>query len=256
MNDTFHCGDHEALVAFLYDECEARDREAIGAHLSHCAACAGELEALRATRSVLASWTPPSAALGFRVTRADERPPAAGGGTAGGTVLRPAAWWRQPLPAWAQVAAAALIFAAGLSLGAARGGAGPEPARQASVPAPVRVAPAAAAATAQDLARVERRLQAIETARERQASSTPATMRTVSAPASAEQEAWLRRVEALIAESEARQRADTLAVANAVIKLDEQRRYDLRTMGTTVNEVRELGDSLLRVSFQQPMGGR
>ena len=35
--------------------------------------------------------------------------------------LKPGAWFRQPMPAWAQAAAACLIFGAGLSLGVLRG---------------------------------------------------------------------------------------------------------------------------------------
>ena len=41
-----------------------------------CAACAGEIEALRATRRTLAAWTPPELALGFRITREDAPRPA------------------------------------------------------------------------------------------------------------------------------------------------------------------------------------
>jgi hypothetical protein len=40
---------------------------------------------------------------------------------------RPDAWWRRPLPAWAQAAAALLIFSSGLSLGAGRNLATREP---------------------------------------------------------------------------------------------------------------------------------
>ena len=73
MNDTFHCEDRDALVAYLYDECDPADRAAIAAHVSHCPACAEEIASLRATRTQLAAWMPPAASLGFQITRADER---------------------------------------------------------------------------------------------------------------------------------------------------------------------------------------
>jgi len=120
MTQNFQCGDQAALVGYLYDDCDPLERDAIGAHVIGCPACAEELAMLAATRRQLASWTPPEARLGFRITAAD----------ADSTVvaLRPAddrgargAWWQQPLPAWAQLAAAVVIFAAGVSLGAARG---------------------------------------------------------------------------------------------------------------------------------------
>jgi hypothetical protein len=120
MTQNFQCGDQAALVGYLYDDCEPLERDAIAAHVISCAACAEELAMLSATRRQLASWTPPEARLGFRITAADADSnvvamrPAGDGGTRG-------AWWRQPLPAWAQLAAAVVIFAAGVSLGAARG---------------------------------------------------------------------------------------------------------------------------------------
>jgi len=113
MTEIFECGDNSALVGYLYDECDAAERHAIEAHLAVCPACAAELAALGSTRLQLASWTPPEAELGFRIV-SDATPP---------NVVRPVRWWEQPLPAWAQAAAACLIFGAGLWLGVARGSA-------------------------------------------------------------------------------------------------------------------------------------
>jgi hypothetical protein len=197
MNDTFHCEDRDALVAYLYDECDQADRAEIAAHVSHCPACAEEIASLRATRTQLAAWTPPAASLGFQITRADERQDPLtftpregnGGAVSHGTPERRASWWREPLPAWAQAAAAALIFAAGLTAGTLSNSSGRDSVATApaasSVPtaAPAQVAarvtpPAAAtpAASAADLARLERRLQAIESAQ-----TVNASVRTVSA---------------------------------------------------------------------------
>jgi anti-sigma factor RsiW len=113
MNDRDMCGNENALIAFLYDEGDPAEREATRAHVAHCASCAMEIEALRLTRTHLAAWTPPAAALGFRVTRDEEAP-----GTA--AVLTSPRWWTRPLPAWAQAAAAIVIFAGGMALGTSR----------------------------------------------------------------------------------------------------------------------------------------
>lgn len=113
MNDKVYCGNEDALIDFLYDECAPGEREAIAAHVARCVSCAEEIQSLRLTRSRLTTWAPPGASLGFRITP-DVRsagPPA---------VLTSPRWWRQPLPAWAQMAAAVVIFAAGLTVGASR----------------------------------------------------------------------------------------------------------------------------------------
>ena len=186
MNDAFHCEDRDALVAYLYDECDPAERAAVAAHVSHCPACAEEVASLRATRTQLAAWTPPAASLGFQMTATDERReplpftvPARQAGP----------WWREPLPAWAQAAAAALIFAAGLTAGTLGSSSGRDSIATAPAPSPVpaagstpvveRVAPPAPSArvvSAADLARLEQRLRAIESAQIRNASA-----RTVSA---------------------------------------------------------------------------
>jgi hypothetical protein len=125
-----YCGDQAALVGYLYDDCEPGERQAIAAHVSNCPACAGELEALRGARAQLAVWTPPDTRLGFRIT-SDETESS---GVVPFVAPRQAvAWWRQPLPAWAQMAAAFAIFAAGVSIGTARGSAAAPPAAAVSV---------------------------------------------------------------------------------------------------------------------------
>src|SRR5215470_6780905 len=156
MSETYTCGDHGALVSYLYDECTPGERRAIAAHLVICGACAGELIALGATREQLASWMPPDAQLGFRISPENSK----------SNVLRPTRWWRQPMPAWAQAAAAVLVFTTGLTLGALRGitqsvDRGP----QGSAPARSNTAVAANVATSTpvtraDLVAVEQRLRA------------------------------------------------------------------------------------------------
>jgi len=123
MNDINNpCPSHESLVTYLYDECEPAERMSIAAHVSICTLCTDEINALSDTRAHLASWSPPALPLGFQLTRTETEQPS--------NVLRPewragrssksGGWWRQPLPAWAQAAAAVAIFAAGMSAGTFR----------------------------------------------------------------------------------------------------------------------------------------
>jgi hypothetical protein len=160
MNEIRLCGNHELLIGYVYDECEPAEREAIASHLAMCASCAEEIQTLRDTRAHLGAWSPPAMPLGFQITRTDDAV----------NVLRPAAWWRQPLPAWAQVAAAVLIFAAGMSVSGFRSSDGaPAPAvAQAPAPAVVPVAETNAVddmqVTRAEFARLEARLRSIENA--------------------------------------------------------------------------------------------
>jgi hypothetical protein len=259
MNENYRCGDHGALIAFVYGECEPAEHDAVAAHLADCASCAGEIDALRSTRGLLAAWTPPETSLGFRVTSAVAAAPA--------PVLRPAAWWRQPLPAWAQAAAAVLIFAAGMTAGGAR--------QQAAAPSPVAaVVPPAPAARAtavpaglvstvsrDDLAGLERRLRAMETARTQTVSIRPAA-------AAVDEAALMERVEALLATSEARQQSQSATIVEAIARnLAAQRQYDLQQIQKLIGEFYSTTDATLRqhstaisslasVSFSQPASAR
>src|SRR3989442_1699327 len=104
MSLDYQCGDPSALTSYLYDECEPAERRAIEAHLAICTTCAEEVQALRATRARLASWAPPTAALGFRIVASAEKPASERDPA---PVLTSPRWWQRPLPAWAQAAAAA-----------------------------------------------------------------------------------------------------------------------------------------------------
>jgi len=236
MNETFTCGDHGALMSYLYDECTPAERRAIIAHAAICGACAEELAALGATREQLAAWTPPETQLGFRIV--SDTP---------ATVLRPSRWWQSPVPTWAQAAAAALIFTTGVTLGTLRG-TPPPPAAQA---ASTSVAAGGAAVTRADLAALEQRLRAEMT------QARPVSQAAAATPAYAQ---VLERVRAMIDESEQRQRRDlALRTAEMVRDFDAQRNDDLgrieRTLGqmdgTTGAEVvqqRQMLNYLMRVS--------
>jgi hypothetical protein len=118
----FRCGDEAGLVAYAYEDGEPAERAAVAAHVALCASCAATVESIAGTRRLLASWTPPDARLGFRVTDEAATPAVFGArpvaAPASGPAPRPP-WWRQPLPAWAQAAAAAAIFGIGLWAGGA-----------------------------------------------------------------------------------------------------------------------------------------
>src|SRR5262245_37798130 len=67
MSEIFQCGDHGALITYLYDECAPEERETIATHLAQCAACAAEVSGLTSTRRALAQWAPPAADLGLEI---------------------------------------------------------------------------------------------------------------------------------------------------------------------------------------------
>lgn len=254
MTQMFECGDNTALVTYLYDECEPEERSAIQSHVAICPACAAELAALSSTSLQLAAWTPPELDFDFRIV-AEKRAP---------VVLRPVRWWQQPMPAWAQAAAAVIIFGTGLSLGMI-GGIGSETpvsvATQAARPVAAQgsdVQPAsvqtATAVSREDLAALEQRLRA---------ELSPA--RTVTAPARAagSDAQVLSRVRALIEESEQRQRRElALRTAEVVRDVDAQRQFDLTriqrvfgqfegTAGAEIQRQRQDLNNLIRVS-QRP----
>ncbi len=219
MNDIFQCGDSAALVAYLYDECAPDELALITAHIKGCAACANEIDGLVAARRTLASWTPPELALGFRITREDEPRPA--------KVLEPRiAWWRAPLPAWAQAAAALVIFGAGLSVGAVRNTAPEQAATTETVSAvPVAAQPVASSVSRDDLAQLEARIKAELThLRSSSNTATPVVGR-------GSDEALIAQVKTLIEQSEENQRRDfTVRMVDLAGNIETQRRVDLASV--------------------------
>lgn len=247
-------GDREqTLVGYLYDDIDPAERAAFATHLSACARCQHDLAALGDVRQRLATWSPPAFHL-------HGHPPS--------SVPNPqSGWWRQ-LPAWAQVAAALLFLgvasgianldirydATGLSV---RTGWSKAATPDAAV---VRAAPSAArpsiidAATHGELSALEQRLRA----EIRSAGAAPPA-RTVSA-SDAE---TLRRVRALIDESEKREERElALRVAQMMRDVNAQRQADLskidRNLGLIQNSTgveilkqREMVNYLMRVSQRQ-----
>jgi hypothetical protein len=261
MSTTYQCGDNAALVGYIYGECGADERADIRAHVAVCVACAAELAALQSTRIQLASWSPPEIGLGFAISRAQgsglrpqDRSEVLDGPGASG--LRPGVWFGRPLPAWAQLAAAAVIFAVGLALGIARGTLGETPSQVADAAAPVTASVPAESVTADSLDALEKRLR--DEIAQLQPSAVPAG--AAQGPADAQ---ILARVRTLIDESERRQQRElALRTAQIVRDFDSQRRVDLEQIqrnfgqieGVTNAEVREqrqMLNYLMRASQQQ-----
>lgn len=248
MTDTFQCGDNTALVSFLYDECEPGERAAIDAHVALCAACAAEVAALRSARLQLASWTPPEADLGFAIVRPEATGPRAvprpeASDSLGPQSLKPGPWFRQPMPAWAQAAAACLIFGAGMSLGVLRGtSSNTLPSGQ--VAATTNVA-SAGTVTATDLTALEERLRA-EMAEVR---AVPAS--TTAAAPQGNNAQILAQVRALIDESEQRQQRElALRTAQLMRDFDSQRRVDLAQIQNKVGQIEGLAGAEVREQRQ------
>lgn len=259
MNNSI-CTDKELLVAYLYDECDDDERVRMEAHLAACTTCARELDELRGVRMDLAGWSPPEQALGFKVVRDN--------------VPRAPRWRYASVQAWALVAAAVLVFAAGAAVANIE-------VRYGSDGLVVRtgwtsrsqdsIAPTAAADAPwrSDLASLERqfrdRLETLQAeaggqnARSVNASSVPSPNAVVGS----NDAELIRRVRMLIDESEKRQQRElALRVTQLVRDVDTQRRADLvriqqgfgRIEGLTNTEVarqREMLNYLVRVS-QRP----
>lgn len=262
---TYH-GDRDGmLIAYLYNDIEASDRDAYERHLAACPACRRELGELGAVRDRLSRWSPPEPAHGVD-SRATSVP------DSGPIVAGPSRWFKtlSEIPVWAQAAAAALVL--GVAMGAANlhvtydttgfsvrtgwmpasapattGASAGEPASRAatgSASAPgitsVAAGPASAAIAATagqappsassapwgaDLAALEARLRS-----DMRTSVAPPATRAVSAR-DGEAADLLKRVRALVDESETRQQRElALRMAEIASDVRAQRVADLRTI--------------------------
>jgi hypothetical protein len=96
------CEQRDRLIGYLYDECDAGERQLIDRHLETCHTCRDEISGLRQVREDLLGWDVPPRESVWQPFA----PP------------RPASWWRE-VPAWALAAAASVTFFAGAAGGAA-----------------------------------------------------------------------------------------------------------------------------------------
>jgi hypothetical protein len=228
------CGDSEALIEYLYDECGADERARMELHLQSCDVCATELAELGGARAQLAIWAPPDAVLGFRVAAESPAP----------VVPIRLAWWRQPMPVWGQAVAAVALFGLGMAAGTRGLGAGNRPDTETAR------ATVSADALAQLESRMKQEIAAIRTASAASAAPAAAPSRASNNPGD---EAIMRQVRELLRESENRQE-EAFAVRTAQLARDAeiQRRVDQAQMqqtltqvqGTTTEEVRRQREML------------
>ncbi|HIE92611.1 MAG TPA: zf-HC2 domain-containing protein [Acidobacteria bacterium] len=102
------CIEQEALVEYLYGEADDQTRQRIETHARGCAQCADEIGELREVRGTLETWSPPPAALGFRVVAATDEDEA----DLGTSLAAVSRWGRlRRMPAWGLAAAAVLVLA-------------------------------------------------------------------------------------------------------------------------------------------------
>jgi hypothetical protein len=160
----------------------------------------------------------------------------------GGAPQRTLPWWRQPMPAWMQAAAAIAVFGAGLAVGARQAAPAPtSPAASVAQAAPgATPGPASEGAvpvSASELAKLEERLRQ-EIAQVRAAQSAGSPTPVAVARRAEPDDAVLSRMQALIGESEERQRRElALRTAQVVRDLDAQRRDDLTRVQATMGQI-------------------
>ncbi len=257
MSEAGSCDRKDLLVEYLYGEGDADERRRFERHLLDCAECTAELAGLTSVRAALGDWAPPQPALGFEIVR-EPAPPTRG------------ALW--PLPAWAQAIAAVLLLAVAAAVANVQVRYGADGLTVST--GWRRVAPAAAAPIVAgrpvtagtpwkaDLAALERQL------RHDFIAPRGVELTSRAAPAAGtDNDVLMRRVRALIEESERQQqraweRELALRVADVVRDVDSQRRADLvrieqgfgqlegRT-GLEAAQQREILNYLVRVSQKQ-----
>ena len=245
--------DQDALLNYLYEEGDPAERLRIAHHLQACAACSVAVLELQSVRGMLADWTPPPVKLGFRVVQEPAE---------GSSDVR---WWKPGgrLPVWAQAAAAVFLFAAGMAVSqldvrygdgalTVRSRSAASTAEQAALTPPQSIVPVrqnditlvpvqGSAAENTDFRAFEQELRSDLKGR-------------------ADGDVILRRVRAMIDQSEAKQQRElALRLSDVVRDFDTQRRADLMQVqqnfgqleGQTGQEVahqRELLNYLVRTA--------
>ncbi len=248
MNDTLHI-DNETLVAYLYGEVDAPDKARVERHLPHCGTCGGEFAALSRVRTVLQAWAPPDADFGFTVVQKSARPEPA-------HVLRPAPWWNT-VPVGVQAAAAILVLAVGAGVANIQVRSGADGVvvttgwMSQPGPAPANAPPVMAA----DVAGGENWKAALVALEQQLRTEIRAGRITVAETAvrgssrSGADEATIRRVQDLLAASEARQgRELALRLTQFTLDTNIQRQADLvriqKLFGQSGDEIARQGQVL------------
>lgn len=258
-----YTGDRETmLMAYLYEEIAPPQRDTFEAHLATCARCRVELHALGGVRAQLARWSPPvftSTRQSTSVSQSLIVNPAPAGNA------RSSFRWRE-IPAWAQVAAALLVL--GVSAGIAnlnvhydaQNGLNihtgwTNPSNTTNLANASKSVNSENAVTRDELARLEQQLRM--EIRTSQPAAPAAQARTA---ASTTDEDTVRRLKAIVEESERRQQREiALRVAELLRDVNAQRQSDLRKIdlmqdqtGVEVLRTRQQMNYLLqRVSQRQ-----
>jgi hypothetical protein len=247
MSIKFTCDDKATLVAYLYGEVDSPTRQAVDDHIAGCAACEAEVTALGDVRSGLGLWAPPDVELDFQIVKKSQVP---------ATVLRPARWWNA-VPVWAQAAAAILVVAAGLSIANLQVTSGPNGFSVSTgwMPstAPALSEPFDGAAVDQ---RVERALVELEQQLRTEIRSARDQEPARVAARGPADEATIRRVQQLIAESEQRQQREMATrFVEFTRDVNMQRRADLMNISRVVGSYdeqllrqRQMLNNVIRVS--------
>jgi hypothetical protein len=232
----------DAIVTYLYGDMDERLRTTFDAHLAICARCRTEVSDLTDVRADLAEWQVPAITLGplpVALEPADATPQAPG---VSAQENAGRGWWRT-IPAWARVAAAMLFLGAsaglanldvrydheGLSIrtGWMRGSA---------VQARGETAPPWRA----DLTALEQQLRT--EFREASAPAASAVVQAVPAevsPRTMSDAEILRRVRALVEESDKRQQRElALRVADVMNNVTAQRNADLLKIDHSLGMIR------------------
>jgi hypothetical protein len=241
QNRSPYCGDPGALVSYLYNDGSPEELAAITTHVQSCVACTSELAALGDTRELLSTWSPPQTELGLTLTASDALPVAAPLPAVAPFTTPVAAdmpWWRQSTPVWMQAAAATMVFAAGIAIGTA--GRGTAPATTTGANLTPATSGVAVGVSRNELAALEERLRA-EFARLSPArASSPASEQTAPAQTASriDDEAFMKRVRLMLAESEERQRGElALRTAQVLRDMEIQRKVDMATVQQDIDKI-------------------
>ncbi|HEX3646709.1 MAG TPA: hypothetical protein VHT95_13935 [Vicinamibacterales bacterium] len=238
------------IVAFLYDDPDGRgaERARFELHLPTCARCQADIAALRGVRTQLARWSPPEPSFTSANSQLNRQSnPQSNLQSA----FSNQPWWHR-VPVWAQAAAALLLLGASAGLanldvqydhngllvrtgwsgrpaGSGRSGGSDVAQSSGSPTAPWKT----------DLTALESQLK--NEIRAAQASTATPTAPAVR-PVSASDADVIRRVRALVEESEKRQQRElALRIAELLRDVNAQRQADLvkidRTLGVVQNNV-------------------
>jgi Putative zinc-finger len=260
----------ETIVAYLYNDIDPAERRVFQQHLLTCTTCRDEVAAFKTVQKQLAQWDPPlPASIANREINSH---------SAIGTP-QSSSWWRE-IPAWAQVAAALLFL--GVSAGVANldvhydatglsvktGWSGRSGSARSGESAPLAIANGSQDAPWRaDLARMEQQLKSeMRAAAPVSAAATPSApmIRNASSGTASSADAdTLKRVRALLDESEKRQQRElALRVAEVLRDVNAQRQADLvkidrnlgqmeNSLGVQVLQQRQQVNYLMRANQRQ-----